>query len=77
MPIAATDSILGVREILGNSECVLISPIGHWKELGENIEKLYDDDSLRDELIKRGKDQIQEFAPDVVIDNLLQYISEI
>lgn len=77
IPIAATDSIPGVREILGNNKCGLISPVGRWKELGENIEKLYDDDSLRDELIKRGKDRIQEFAPDVVIDNLLQFISNI
>lgn len=77
VPIAAIDSIPGVMEIFGYSECRLISPVGQWKELGENIEKLYDDDSLRNELTKRGKDRIQEFASDVAIDKLLQFISSI
>jgi len=77
VPIASTDSIPGVREILGNNECGLISPIYDWKLLGDNIERLYDDQNLRNEMQDKGKKRIKDFAPEVAIDRLEKFISEI
>ena len=77
VPIAATDSIPGVREILGNNECGLISPIGDWKTLGENIDRLYENNDLRKKLVLAGKERIKEFSPDVVVGKLEKIIAEI
>ena len=77
VPIASTDSIPGVREILGNNECGLISPIYDWKSLGDNVERLYDDQSLRNEVVDKGRERIKDFAPEVAIDRLEKFISEI
>ena len=77
VPIASTDSIPGVREILGNNECGLISPVYDWKSLGNNIERLYDDENLRNEFRDKGKKRIKNFAPEVAIDKFEKFISKI
>ena len=75
VPIAATDSIPGVREILGNNEYGLISPVKDWEELAENIGRLYDDDELRKNLIEGGKRRIMDFNPDLIIEKLEAYLN--
>ena len=77
IPIAATDSIPGVREILGNNQCGMISPVGDWKALGENIGRLFDEDDLRIKYIKAGEERIKDFAPDIAINKLEDYIASI
>lgn len=66
LPIASTDSIPGVREILEDNRCGLISKVGDYKELGENIYKLYTDEDLCKELVKESQIKLQEFSPDYV-----------
>ena len=76
LPIATTDAFPGAREILGNNEYGLISPVNSPKELAKNIKKLYDDSHLREEYIEKGKDRIKAFMPDVIknqIVSLLDY----
>ena len=77
VPIAATDSIPGVREILGNNECGLISPIGDWKQLSYNIQRLYEEQELRKTLIERGNQRIKDFAPEIAAEKLEIFINEI
>jgi len=77
VPIAATDSIPGVREILGNNECGLISPVGDWRALGDNIGRLFDDTTLRGVLKHKGNERIKDFAPGVVINKFESYLKEL
>ena len=77
VPIAATNSIPGVREILVNDEYGLISPVGNWKELGDNIEKLYIDNALRSTMITKGKERIADFDPNIIVAKLEKYFSEL
>ena len=77
VPIAATDSIPGVREILGNNECGLISPVGDWKTLGGNINRLMTETDLREKYIRAGKKRIKDFAPEVALNRLEKYIENL
>ncbi len=74
LPIVATDSIPGVREILGNNECGLISPVADWKALGENIGRMLDEDDLREKYIKAGGKRIKDFAPDGIVNELETFL---
>ncbi len=77
LPIVATDSIPGVREILGGNECGLISPVADWKALGENIGRMLDEDDLREKYIKAGGKRIKDFAPDRIVNELETYLLKI
>ncbi|WP_031554200.1 glycosyltransferase [Oribacterium sp. FC2011] len=77
VPIAATDSIPGVREILGNNVFGLISPVGDQRTLGDNIGKIYDDSLLREMLKERGYERIKDFAPNKAVNKLEHLINEI
>lgn len=76
LPVAATDSMPGVREILGSNECGLISPVGDWQSLGENIYRLYADSELRETLIRKGRERITDFTPEAAVQKLETFISE-
>lgn len=77
LPIVATDSIPGVREILGNDECGLISPIRDAKTLSTNIIRIYEDEALRNKLIGRGKVRIKEFTPEKTMSELEAFIGDL
>ena len=77
VPIAATDSIPGVREILGNNDCGLISPLGDWKQLGDNIQRLYEEQELREKLIEMGNQRIKDFTPEIAVKKLESFIEEL
>ena len=77
VPIAATDSIPGVREILKNNEYGLISPVGDWKQLGNNIEKLYSDYELRKKFQINGREMLKQFTPEVAVKKLEAFIKNI
>lgn len=66
LPIAATDSIPGVREILGNNECGLLAQVNNSKDLGEKIYLLYNDMDLRNQMVERGCERIKDFLPDAI-----------
>lgn len=77
LPIAATDSVPGVREILGNNDCGLTSPVGDPKGLAENILKLYEDSCLREKLIENGKVRIMDFNPETIEKKLNQLFEDL
>ena len=74
VPIAATDSIPGVREILGNQYYGLISKVGDWEELGDNIQKLYEDELLRKKMIVAGQRRVKDFESEASLEKLLKFI---
>lgn len=77
VPIASTDSMPGVREILGNSEYGLISPVGDYLSLAMNIEEVYGNHSLRQELKAKGKERIKDFSPELAIKKLDDFLNSI
>lgn len=77
VPIATTDAIPGTRELLGDSECGLISPSSDAIELAKNIKRIYDDSVLRELLISNGKTRIKEFEPQAVKEQLMKFVEEI
>ena len=74
-PIASTDSIPGVREILGNEDCGLISPVGDAVALANNIIRLYEDYELKMRLINRGQIRIKDFQPEKSITALEKFLN--
>ena len=75
LPIASTDSIPGVREILQNERCGLISAVYDAETLAENIHKLYTDKDLAAKLMANGRERIRDFQPKVIrvqMDKFLQ-----
>lgn len=77
LPIATTDAVPGTREILGNSEYGLISPSADGKALAANIKIIYENDAVRQQLIKKCNIRIKEFAPDFIKEELLTYMKMI
>ena len=77
LPIAATDSLPGVREILKDNEYGLISPVGNWKALGKNIERLYNEEELRKRFKERGQKRVKDFAPEIAVKELEAFIQSI
>ena len=77
LPIAATDSLPGVREILKDNEYGLISPVGNWKALGRNIERLYKEEELRKRFKEKGQKRVKDFAPKIAIKELETFIQSI
>ena len=58
-PVIVTDAP-GLKEVTGNGECGIIIPKGDAESLAQNIKKLADDRSLREELGKKGKKRVME-----------------
>jgi len=77
VPIASTDSIPGVREILGNNECGLIAPIYDYKALGENIYLLLTDEKMRQKLVDKGISRLDDFEPQRILNRVTGYFEEI
>ena len=77
VPIASTDAVPGAREVLGNNEYGLLSPIGDFKELAKSIKTLYQDKNIREELIKKENIRINDFAPDKIFNEFSDYLNEI
>ena len=77
VPIAATDSVPGVREILQDGEGGLISPIADADALAKNIYKLYTDKELVFQIIQRQRKRRKAFAPEVVQNHLNEFIQNL
>ncbi len=67
LPVASTDAIPGVREILGNDEYGLVSPVANAEALAENIKRLYEDEELKKELKIRSEKRLEAFEPKFVL----------
>jgi len=66
VPIIATDSKPGVREILGENEYGLISPIKEAETMALNMDKLLSERKLYEDYVKKGYERIQDFKPEVI-----------
>lgn len=76
LPIAATNSMPGVGEIL-QGKCGLVTPVGDAQALAESIARLYQDAELRDRLVTAGKKRIRDFSPDTISDTVEKYLKSI
>lgn len=70
LPIVATDSIPGVKEILGDNIYGLICPVGDHKAMAESIKKLLTDDELYKGYKKNGKLRLKYFSPECIKEEL-------
>lgn len=77
VPIASTDSYPGVREILGDSEYGLVSPVEDYKALAENIYRLYSDQSLYDNYKRLGSSRFNDFTFDAAKTNIEKLFNEL
>ncbi len=66
LPIVATDSLPGVREVLGNNEFGLIVPVRDYVSLGEKIYCLYHDEELYNEYKEKSKLRFRDFDPNSI-----------
>ena len=77
LPIATTDSIPGVREILRNNEFGLISSVYDAEGLADNIYRLYTDPELRKNLTDAADERIKDFSPEAIKGKIENYISSL
>lgn len=70
VPIVATDSIPGVREILGNNQYGVITPIGDFKQMGEEIYKMYMNSDVYNEYKMKSKERFLDFSPEKIMQEL-------
>lgn len=66
LPIVATDSKPGVREILGDSEYGLVTPVGDYVRLAEEIYKMYSDENLYNKYKLASKRRFKLFDPQTI-----------
>jgi glycosyltransferase involved in cell wall biosynthesis len=77
IPIVATDSRPGVREILGESEFGLICPIKDAEIMAGKIYDLITNNDLCQSLVQKGYKRIEDFSPDLIATQLELLINEI
>lgn len=77
LPIVTTDAIPGAREMLGNDEFGLISPVGNYQLLAENIKKVYENEALRESLIKKGKLRVRDFSSETIRSQITELFENI
>ncbi|WP_346858862.1 glycosyltransferase family 1 protein [uncultured Draconibacterium sp.] len=70
-----TSNVSCLPETAGDA-AVLCSP-GNIEELGENIQKIIDDENFKNELVKKGKVRADEFTPEKYVEKLISLYSEI
>lgn len=70
LPIVSTDSLPGVREILGNNEYGLVVPVSDAEKMGEEIYRIYSDERLYHLYATKGKEKFEEFSPEKIKDTL-------
>lgn len=66
----ATDSLPGVREILGNNDYGIITPVGDYKTLGKTIYMMYQDKEKYKSYKLKSKQKFKEFSPDIIMEKL-------
>lgn len=70
LPIVATDSLPGVREILGNNDYGMITPIANFEKLGEAIYTMYFDKELYKKYSEKSKERFKDFSPERIKEKL-------
>lgn len=77
LPVVSTEALAGGREILGNDEYGLLSPNWDPEALAKNIKRVYEDSSLREMLVLKGKERLNAFDPGTVYKQFEQFVEEI
>ena len=74
IPIVATDSMPGVREILGNNKYGVITPLGDYKQMGEEIYKMYSNQEIYNSYKKKERLRFKEYSPEQVMEKMKDII---
>ncbi|MGW5251612.1 glycosyltransferase family 4 protein [Streptomyces sp. NPDC004012] len=67
VPCAAFDCSPGVREIIRDGEDGLLARHGNTSELARHLVRLMADENLRDAMGERARQNVQRFAPEVIV----------
>lgn len=76
LPIVATDSLPGVREIIGNNTYGIITPVGDYKMMGEAIYKMYQDKEFYENYKRKSIEKFKEFSPETIKEQLKSVLAE-
>lgn len=77
VPIVATDSMPGVREILGNNKYGLICEVGDYNAMAHQINLLLTDEKLYSRYANLGKKRIKDFDPAIISRQLEKYLQSV
>ncbi len=77
VPIVATDSKPGVREILGDSEYGLICPIKDPEVMADKINQLLSNELLYSNYVQNGYKRIEEFSPEIISQKIEKMFSNL
>ena len=73
LPIITTDALPGARELLGNDEYGLITPVGNIELFVDKLKQLYESPILQKKYCEAGKKRVKRFAPEIISNEILQY----
>lgn len=76
LPIVATDSLPGVREILGNNNYGVITPVADFEKLGEAIYTMYFNKELYKSYYEKSKERFKDFSPERIKEKLNNILLE-
>ena len=76
LPIVATDSLPGVREIIENNTYGIVTPVGDCNMMGEAIYKMYQDKELYENYKKKSIKKFKEFSPETIKEQLKSILAE-
>ncbi len=77
LPVVATDSPPGVREVLGNDEYGLTCHVGDPLDMAEKIFRMLTEPDLYDHYQKQGQKRIVDFSYEKIRDELSRILSEL
>lgn len=77
VPVVATDSPPGVREILGDSEYGLLCRVRDPEDMARQIYRILTDEKLYNYYIQKGYERIKDFQPEVISKQLEQLLNNL
>lgn len=72
LPLVSSDT--SVREILGNSEYGLVSPIDDFEALGENIYRILSDKEMYRKYSDLALEKSKQFVPEVILERVEAFL---
>jgi glycosyltransferase involved in cell wall biosynthesis len=77
LPVVATDSMPGVREILGNNEYGIICPVGDPVSMANCIAKTYNDHQLYTSLQEKGLERLKCFDTECIKEQIVKIFNNL
>ncbi|MCI8280129.1 MAG: glycosyltransferase [Lachnospiraceae bacterium] len=77
LPVVATDSPPGVREVLGHDEYGLTCRVGDYEDMAEKILRMLTDPSLYEHYQKQGQKRIVDFSYEKIREELARILDEL